>query len=72
MVTRKGFEPLDLRLERGLSHTQLSGPLPQNLTNLNLMNFRFEETDLCEPPDAGFQAWLDSIDDLRSTNVICN
>ena len=55
-----------------LQGNQLSGPLPQNLTNLNLMDFRFADTNLCEPPDAGSQAWLASIDDLRSTGVICN
>jgi len=54
-----------------LSSTQLSGQLPQNLTNLNLMRFDFSGTDLCEPPDAGSQAWLASIDDLQSTGVIC-
>ncbi len=50
---------------------QLSGPLPQNLTNLNLRIFYFIDTALCEPPDAGFQTWLASIDFLRSTGVIC-
>ena len=55
-----------------LSFNQLSGPLPQNLTSLNLTQFNFRETGLCEPPDAGFQAWLASISNLQSTGVICN
>ena len=57
---------LDLRIN------ELSGSLPQNLTSLNLTTFFFSDTDLCEPPDAGFQAWLSSIDDLQSTGVKCN
>ena len=56
-----------------LDSKQLSGPLPQNLTNLNLTQFGFSDTALCEPPDAGFQAWLSSIDALlRTTGVMCN
>ena len=54
-----------------LDHNELSGPLPQNLTNLNLTGFHFNDTALCEPPDASFQAWLASIDDLQSTGVVC-
>jgi len=54
-----------------LNSNQLSGPLPQNLTNLNLTFFHFQNTALCEPPDAGFQAWLSNIGNLQSTGVIC-
>lgn len=54
-------------------HTnQFSGALPGTLTNLiNLDRFRFHNTDLCEPPDAAFQAWLAGISDLQGTGVIC-
>ena len=55
-----------------LDVNELSGPLPPNLTNLNLGIFHFEETGLCEPPDADFQAWLSGIGDLQSTGVICS
>ncbi len=55
-----------------LSDTLLFGPIPQNLTKLNLARFVFNDTALCEPPEAGFQAWLASIDDLQTTGVICN
>ncbi len=54
-----------------LDHNELSGPLPQNLTNLNLTKFWFNDTALCEPPDASFQAWLASIPNLQSTGVVC-
>jgi len=56
-----------------LSSNQFSGPLPQNLTNLDILEFFwFTQTDLCEPADIAFQAWLASIDNLQSTGVICN
>ena len=55
-----------------LRNNELSGPLPQNLINLNLERFLFSDTELCEPPDAGFQEWLSSINvNLQSTGVIC-
>jgi hypothetical protein len=49
----------------------LSGALPQTLKNVALREFWFQNTNLCEPPDAAFQAWLASIQDLHSTNVKC-
>ena len=50
----------------------LSGPLPQNMTKLNLGEFLFSDTGLCEPLDVGFQAWLSSIIvDLQSTGMKC-
>jgi len=55
-----------------LDDNQLSGALPLTLTNLtNLEHFWFFDTDLCEPSDPDFQAWLASIPDVRSTGVIC-
>ena len=55
-----------------LQSNQLSGPLPQNLTHLNLTYFSFRDTALCEPPDAGFKAWLSSIRSLNGRTVACN
>jgi len=54
-----------------ISWNPLSGPLPMSLMNLNNQTFYFEGTDLCEPPDAAFQEWLNSIYDLQSTQVLC-
>ena len=54
-----------------LSGNQLSGALPVSLTNLNVWLFHFNDTDLCEPADVGFQAWLGGIGDLQRTGVIC-
>jgi DNA-binding SARP family transcriptional activator/Leucine-rich repeat (LRR) protein len=54
-----------------ISWNPLSGPLPISLMNLNNQTFYFEGTDLCEPPEAAFQEWLDSIHDLQSTGVSC-
>ncbi len=55
-----------------ISWNPLSGPLPMSLMNLNNQTFYFEGTDLCEPPDAAFQEWLNSIHDLQSTGVLCH
>jgi len=41
-----------------LSYDLLSGALPQNLMNLHLTFFWFDNTDLCEPGDVAFQSWL--------------
>ena len=54
-----------------LDNTKLSGPLPLTLLNLNLRELTFWGTDMCEPPDEAFQAWLESIDEMEGTNVVC-
>ena len=54
-----------------LDDNSLSGGLPQSLTGLHMTDFSFENTQLCEPGDPAFQAWLAGIGDLRRTNVIC-
>ena len=54
-----------------LDSNQLSGPLPRSLMSLRLSIFWFNSTNLCEPGDAEFQAWLASIPDLKRTGVIC-
>ena len=54
----------------------LSGALPSSLTNLGLSgrydSFYFDNTGLCEPQDAPFQAWLGGIYDLQRTGVLCS
>ncbi len=59
--------------ELGVSFNPLmSGSLPQSLKNLSSLDtFRFDNTNLCEPPDAVFQAWLAGIQDLKRTGVLC-
>ena len=55
-----------------INNTQLSGVIPLTFTNLtNLRTFTFLNTDLCEPPDAAFQAWLQSVVSVSSTGVTC-
>jgi Leucine-rich repeat (LRR) protein len=54
-----------------LDNTNLSGPLPLTLMNLNLRELYFFGTRVCEPTDEAFQAWLDGIDDLQSTGIVC-
>ncbi len=48
----------------------LSGPLPVSATNLNYEAFHFYGTDLCEPPDAAFQEWLNGIQDLGRHGIL--
>ncbi len=56
----------------GEGRNELSGPLPLNLMNLRKLRvFFYHETDLCEPPDAAFQDWLNGIDELLRTDVLC-
>ena len=49
----------------------LGGALPSTLTVLTLSRFWYDETNVCEPGDAGFQAWLGGIAGLKRTDVIC-
>ena len=55
-----------------LSGNPLTGPLPQSLTNLTLSWFSFQGTNLCEPPNAAYQAWLTGIGNLNRTGTICD
>jgi Leucine-rich repeat (LRR) protein len=51
---------------------ELGGSLPLSLVNLKkLRAFQFNNTDLCEPTEDTFQAWLNSINELLRTNVLC-
>ncbi len=55
-----------------LGNNQLSGALPHSLMNLHLINFlHYSNTHLCEPTDAAFQAWLESVISLQRTGVSC-
>jgi hypothetical protein len=58
---------LDLRVH----DNPLSGALPQSLKSLALTFFYFNNTNLCEPPDVAFQAWLATISNLLRTGVLC-
>ena len=50
---------------------KLEGRLPLALTALDLDTFHYDDTDLCEPADAGFRTWLDGIPSRRGTGVQC-
>jgi DNA-binding SARP family transcriptional activator/Leucine-rich repeat (LRR) protein len=54
-----------------LDNTGLSGPLPLSLMNLRLRQLTFFGTEVCEPADEAFQAWLAGINDLQSSQIIC-
>jgi Leucine-rich repeat (LRR) protein/PKD repeat protein len=53
-----------------LNNNQLSGPIPATLVNLTLLTeFYFDNnTSLCKPDDAAFQAWLESISNKSSAS----
>ena len=68
----ESFEHLSQLQYLNLSDTPLSGPLPDILTNLTLLEqFYFDGTNLCEPQDDTFRVWLAKIDDVQSTEVAC-
>ena len=51
---------------------QLSGTLPDDLINLTqLQSFDFHDTNLCEPQDAEFHAWLTGIEGVQSSGLTC-
>ena len=53
---------------------QLRGSLPSTLKDRPITELFFESTALCEPADAGFQAWLTGLEaggNLGRTNVAC-
>lgn len=54
-----------------LNSNQFSGPLPTSLANLDLWLLHTDATDLCEPGDAAFQAWLAGIRDWQGAGQAC-
>ena len=50
---------------------KLEGRLPLALTALDLDTLHYDGTDLCEPTDAEFRAWLDGIPSRRGTGLQC-
>ena len=50
---------------------ELGGRLLLSLTALDLEEFHYDGTDLCEPTDAEFRDWLDGIPSHRGTAVQC-
>ena len=55
-----------------ISENSFEGALPVSLKNLNISDFHFEHTELCEPNDPAFQEWLDTIYELGRTDVLCS
>lgn len=56
----------------GGGRNSLYGSLPSNMMNWKKMrSLQFNGTDICEPSDPAFQAWLDSIPELYRTRILC-
>ena len=49
----------------------LAGRLPLSLAGLGLEELHYDGTDLCEPADGRFRAWLDGIPSRRGTGITC-
>ena len=54
-----------------IADNALDDRLPLSLTALDLDEFHYDGTDLCEPADADFQRWLEGIESRRGTGVQC-
>ncbi|GAB5536594.1 MAG: hypothetical protein Rubg2KO_28430 [Rubricoccaceae bacterium] len=53
-------------------NTFLRGPVPTSYTALTALTiFQFDKTQLCEPDDEGFRAWLSAVETVSRTNVVC-
>ena len=50
---------------------ELSGPIPLRFANLQLETFSYYNTQLCEPADSVFQAWLAQIPFVSRTFLSC-
>ena len=50
---------------------EIGGRLPLSLTALDLDEFHYDGTDLCEPVDAEFRDWLDGTPSHQGTAVQC-
>ena len=56
----------------GEGRNSLYGSLPRNMMNWKKMrSLQFNGTDICEPSDPAFQAWLDDIQELYRTDILC-
>lgn len=62
----KSFENLTNLTALFINDTQLSGSLPQGLTNISTLNtFRYDNNpNLCEPQNTAFQTWKGSISNV--------
>ena len=54
-----------------IADNALDERLPLSLTALDLDEFHYDGTDLCEPPGADFRRWLEGIASRRGTGVQC-
>ncbi|WP_420456868.1 M12 family metallo-peptidase [Rubrivirga sp.] len=50
---------------------RLSGPLPIDLTRLNLRFLNYRDTNLCVPDDEAFHAWLDGLQSHWGSDLSC-
>jgi DNA-binding SARP family transcriptional activator/Leucine-rich repeat (LRR) protein len=59
-------------LSVGEGRNHLSGSLPMSFMQLKKLSFlQYQQSQICEPPDPAFQAWLETIPDLFRTGILC-
>ena len=54
-----------------LGGNALSGRLPLSLARLSLVEFHYDDTELCAPTEDSFRAWLNSIASHQGTGLEC-
>ena len=54
-----------------LGENALSGRLPFSLANLPLVEFHYDDTELCAPTEESFREWLNSIASHQGTGLEC-
>ena len=56
-----------------LRSNELTGAIPKNLQELSaLTHLGIKHTDVCEPTDAAFQAWLDTLTLFTTSGIVCD
>jgi DNA-binding SARP family transcriptional activator/Leucine-rich repeat (LRR) protein len=59
-------------LSIGEGRNHLSGALPMSFMQLKKLSYlQYQQTEICEPADLAFQAWLETIPDLYRTGILC-
>jgi Leucine-rich repeat (LRR) protein len=54
------------------NNSDLSGSLPSSLISITPITFYFNNTKLCEPVDADYQAWKTSVVNYLPSGLLCN
>ncbi len=78
-LTRNGLEGelspaignLDRMTRLRIGANELSGRLPLSLAKLSLVEFHYDDTELCAPTEESFREWLSAIPSREGTGLEC-